>query len=414
MSTVKPRPSRPAHHANNNGTRFINPWPSAGAPTWAELLQASFPFGFYKTDLHTHHKARAVKVVKPDWGAATLKDRNLDRRKCIISTWLGHAGALIEIPSLYEADGRSLWLLFDPIFSMRAGPTQYGGVVRAKSSPCQVEDLPGCDAIFISHNHYDHTDWPTIQAVSKRFPKTKYFVLLGIKQWLTSSGIPDKQIYELDWWQNREYSPLDFGLQVTSASDEETILRFSCVPAQHNSGRIVIDQGSTLWCGWVVERLLRSKDDSAESKATRQGAVYHAGDTGYRRITRSETVCPAFKEIGERFGPFDISFVPIWRGGSLGFISNLGLRLSHDDIPSALHGSPRDAVAIHQDVRSRNTVGIHFGTFVGSDNETNEAMIEFGQACDEQGVGDLDDENESDKGRAGTLDIGGSLAVAIK
>ncbi len=387
MSTVKPAPSRPAHHANNNGTRFINPWPSAGAPTWAELLQASFPFGFYKADLDTHHKARSVKVIKPDWGAASLKDRNLERRTCIIGTWLGHAGALVEIPSLHEADSGSLWLLFDPIFSTRAGPTQYNGVVRAKSSPCQVENLPGGDALFVP---------------------------LGIKQWLSSSGIPDKQIYELDWWQNREYSPLDFGLQVTSTVEEETILRFSCVPAQHNSGRIVIDQGSTLWCGWVVERLLRSKDESAESKVTRQGAVYHAGDTGYRRITRSETVCPAFKEIGERFGPFDMSFVPIWRGGSLGFISNLGLRLSHDDIPSALHGSPTDAVAIHKDVRSRNTIGIHFGTFVGSENETHEAVIEFGQACDEHGVGDLDDENESDKGRAGTLDIGGSLAVAIE
>ena len=30
--------------------------------------------------------------------------------------------------------------------------------------------------------------------------------------------------------------------------------------------------------------------------------VYFAGDTGY---------CPGFKEIGEAYGPFDVSLIPI-------------------------------------------------------------------------------------------------------
>jgi len=97
----------------------------------------------------------------------------------------------------------------------------------------------------------------------------------------------------------------------------------------------------------------------------------------------------------------------------MGLISYLGLRLAHHDVPSTLHTSPTDAVSLHRDVRSRNTVAIHFGTFIGSENESCEATIEFGEASDEQGVRSLEDPEEGENGRAGTLDIGASLAVEI-
>ena len=228
-----------------------------------------------------------------------------------------------------------------------------------------------------------------------------------------SSGVPEELIFELDWWDNREYSLSDFGHQVAPASNDQNVLKFSCVPAQHNSGRSPMDVGGTLWCGWVIERLSYSNDESGKSRATRNGAVYQAGDTGYRRTAKSQVVCPAFKEIGEKFGPFDLSFVPIWRGGSLGFISSMGLRLSHHDIPSAFHGSPTDAADIHMDVQSRNTIGIHFGTFIGSEQESFEAIIEFAKACDDRAVGSLEDQTQNERGRAGAIDIGESFAVAI-
>ena len=413
MNTPKRQPSRPAHHANNSATAFVNPWSSAGAPTWGELVQSSFPLGFYKDEHIRHEKARALKVVTPDWGAASLKRRSLDKTRSIVGTWLGHASALVEIPPLDDTAQKSVWLLFDPIFSMRAGPTLNSGVARFKKAPCGVEDLPGCDVVFISHNHYDHLDAESIRAIVEKFPEARYLVGLGIKRWMSSMGVPDVQCSEMDWWQNRESGLEDFGIQPPSASTDQIIFRFSCVPAQHNSARSPIDQGRTLWCGWVVERFLRSQDESTESKATRRGAVYHAGDTGYRRTSRSHVICPAFKEIGERFGPFDLSFIPMWRGGTLGFFSSFGLRLSHQDIPTALHASPADAMAIHLDVKSRNSVGVHFGTFVGSESETYEATTELAQACEKLSVAGLDDseETQNENGHAGILDIGDSLAV---
>jgi len=250
-------------------------------------------------------------------------------------------------------------------------------------------------------------------ALFKKFPKARYFVPLGNKTWLRSLGIPEDRIHELDWWDKREYSVQDFGHDTSDTSSEDVILRFTATPAQHNSGRGALDQGATLWCGWIIEQLLFSKDEAETSKIKRMGVIYHAGDTGYRRTAKSEVVCPVFKDIGQRFGPFDLSFVPIWRGGTLGFFSHMGLRLSHNDIPSALHGSPIDAIDIHNDVMSRNTVAVHFGTFVGSENESLEAVMEFEEGRDVRGVRSLDEQAIDGGGRAGIVDIGGSVAVEI-
>lgn len=269
--------------------------------------------------------------------------------------------------------------------------------------------------MIISHNHYDHLDLLTIQSLLKKFPAAKYFVPLGNKSWLTSLGISPENVVELDWWDKREFSPEDFGKKAKQEGSDEVVLRFTCVPAQHNSGRGALDQGTTLWSGWVIEQLLVSTDEDTPSQTRRKGAIYHAGDTGYRRTAKSEAVCPVFKEIGRKFGGFDLSFVPIWRGGTLGWISKLGLRLDHNDIPAALHASPIDAVDIHGDVGSRCSVAVHFGTFVGSENESLEAVLEFEEGREERGVASLDgDEGGSGKGRAGIVDIGGSVVVEVE
>jgi N-acyl-phosphatidylethanolamine-hydrolysing phospholipase D len=266
----------------------------------------------------------------------------------------------------------------------------------------------------ISHNHYDHLDMFTIKSIFKRFPKAKYFVALRNKNWVCSLGIPGDRVFALDWWQNRDYSLEDFGYTQSNGPSVDTVIRFTCVPAQHNSGRGAMDQGTTLWCGWVIEQLLVSKDESGISKSKRKGAIYHAGDTGYRRTAKSTALCPIFEEIGQRFRGFDVSFVPIWRGGSLGFVSAMGLRLSHKDIPSAFHASPADAIEIHRDVLSRNTVAVHFGTFVGSKDESLEAIMEFEEARENREVLRLGEQVDDERGRAGIIDIGGSMAVAIE
>ncbi|KAK2627630.1 hypothetical protein QTJ16_003596 [Diplocarpon rosae] len=408
---------RPAHHANKHGTLFRNPWPSAEKPSWNELLSISNPLSWYSThELEKHAKAREIKALKPDWGASDLKARGLQRQECIIGTWLGHAGAMVEMPvaAIDEGSGRkSLSVLFDPIFSTRAGPNAYTGPSRLKPSPCQALDLPACDAVVISHNHYDHLDLVTIKAVLAKFPRCLYFVPRGNKGILMSTGIPGRQIHEMDWWSSLDLACSDFGFEAREDVSDHSGLRFTCVPAQHNSGRGATDQGHTLWSGWVVESF--SQPESAPSGAlrARRGGIYHAGDTGYRRTARSDEVCPVFAEVGERLGPFDLAFIPLWRGGTLGLISYMGLRLSHQEIPSVFHASPADAIAIHQAVKSRTTVGVHFGTFIGSEHESYEAIIEFEDAREKQGIATLEASSRCEHGRAGVLDIGGSIAIRL-
>ncbi|PVH77134.1 Metallo-hydrolase/oxidoreductase [Cadophora sp. DSE1049] len=449
----KPNPNRPSHHTNNDRSSFRNPWPSASPPTWTEILQSSFPLSLYPNLSKKHPDIRDVKVVVPDWGEEDLKARGpgKERDECIVATTLGHAGVMVQVPlegTMVKGEGEGekddgkwgkerLWVVFDPIFSARAGPTQYTGPGRLRRAPCQVEDFPGCDAVVISHNHYDHLDLPTIQAILKKFPKAKYFVPLGNQSWFAALGIPTDHIVELDWWEEREFSLQDFGYSYADSisqstgekRSQETKIKFTCVPAQHNSARSPLDQGNTLWCGWVVEQLLISKDSNPDpdpsptstdadittkTQTQRKGTIYHAGDTGYRPLSTSTTTCPIFTEIGQKFGPIDLSFLPIWRGGSLSFFSTLGLRLSHKDIPSALHASPADAIDIHVDVRSRNSVGVHFGTFVGSENESLEPILEFEEAREERGVAPLKVGGSAGKTRAGVVDIGGSVAVKIR
>jgi N-acyl-phosphatidylethanolamine-hydrolysing phospholipase D len=403
---------RPAHHVNDSATKFRNPDPAAGAPTWAELTGLSFPLGWYPPEPETPSQIRPIKVVTPDWGAEAtkLREATSSNSEYLVATWLGHAGAMVELPSLKSSttSKQSSFILFDPIFSGRAGPTRYIGTSRMRQSPCIAGDLPGCHAVFISHNHYDHLDLPTVLEIVAKFPDTKWFVPLGNKAWFTGSGILAENIVEMDWWGTWEGDLLQE--KDGSNMDKTSWLKVSCVPAQHNSGRKGYDSGSTLWCGWVVERFT-TNGTLSKSNAIRKGSVYHAGDTGYRRIAKSTAITPMFREIGAKFGSFDVSFIPIWRGGSLGIISYAGVRLLHQHMPSALHCSPEDAVNIHKDVKSRNTVAVHFGTFVGSELESQESVHEFYEACLANNIKDLRSKQNDDHGCAGTIDIGESILV---
>jgi len=134
---------------------------------------------------------------------------------------------------------------------------------------------------------------------------------------------------------------------------------FVCTPAQHSSGRGIFDQSHILWAGWVVCRFPSappSEVDSipmpSSSNHTLTASIYHTGETGYATASGP---CPAFSEIGEKYGSFDLAMIPIWHGASLSILRQLGLRLTPGathTLLSQLHTSPRDALALARDVRA--------------------------------------------------------------
>lgn len=215
-------------------------------------------------------------------------------------TWVGHSTLLIQL------DGVNV--LTDPQWSARASPVSFGGPRRLVPPGLRFEDLPPIHVVVISHDHYDHLDRDTVTRLAA-LHRPRFLVPLGLKAWFADLGITD--VEELDWWDERALRGLTF----------------TCVPAQHFSGRTLWDRNRRLWSGWVV--------------AGRARRLYFGGDTAH---------WDGLKEIGARLGPFDVAALPI--GAYLPPV-----------IMKASHLSPEEALQALSDVRGRALVPIHWGTF---------------------------------------------------
>lgn len=311
-------------------------------------------------------KGPTVPVRKPTF----LPTRDT---KVLRATWLGHACYYIEYTN-------GLRILFDPVFTCRCSPLSFIGPKRFTEMPCKIADLPYIDAVVISHSHYDHLSLPTIREIQALHPQVQFFAPLGNKRWFDSCNI--KNSHELDWWQSTNLT-----VSLPDVSEPLTA-SISCLPCQHKSGRSPFDQDQTLWASWSV---------SAGGKS-----VYFAGDTGYRTVDAQprevETSdydvtdtryphCPAFKQIGALRGPFDLGLIPIGA-------------YSPRFIMSPMHANPFDSVNIFRDTNCKRAFGMHWGTWV----LTNEDVLEpprllrkalKGKGMDEEGVFDVLEIGES-------------------
>jgi L-ascorbate metabolism protein UlaG (beta-lactamase superfamily) len=233
-------------------------------------------------------------------------------------TFVNHSTFLIQV------DGVNI--LTDPVWSKRVSPYSWIGPKRMRPPGIRFEDLPRIHLVLLSHNHYDHLDLQTMRMVfGGHHPRI--ITPLGVKKFLDDHYITGA--VETDWWQE---------VEVVNR------LKVQSVPAQHFSGRGLMDRDGTLWCGYVIR--------------SSAGNVYFAGDTGYNPVT--------FRDIGARCGPMKISMLPIGAYKPAWFMA-------------PIHVSPEESVRIHIDTQSQTSIATHFGTFPladdGSDDPVNDLKI---------------------------------------
>lgn len=252
-----------------------------------------------------------------------------------IVEWIGH--------TTFHLRYADISLLTDPIWSDRCSPVQWAGPKRTQAPAKHLANLPKVDLVLLSHDHYDHCDTATLQALYRQNPKVKFFVPLGCRRLVERYGF--ENITELGWWESQELLVRGVHLQVT------------CVPAQHNSGRGVFDHNTTLWCGWTAALWHGQFGNKI---------CYFAGDTGYNPID--------FQEIGRKLGPMDLSLIPI------------GAYLPRQ-ILSGVHVDPSEALLIHKEVGSRISLASHFGTFDLAQEDVLQPVVDLCHALDQKGSG---------------------------
>ncbi|WP_338517149.1 MBL fold metallo-hydrolase [Alteromonas gracilis] len=235
---------------------------------------------------------------------------------------LGHSTTLIKVKGEY--------ILIDPVFSERASPVQWMGPKRFHASPINVEALPELAAVIISHDHYDHLDKGSIEILKH---KTKQFVMpLKVGNHLRDWGVENSKITELDWWQKTILS----GIEIVAT------------PSQHFSGRGLFDRDETLWASWVIRSTTTN--------------VFYSGDSGY---------FDGFKDIGEKYGPFDLSLIETG---------------AYNELWSDIHMLPHQCLKAHIDVQASVMMPVHNSTFDLALHNWNEPLVKITALAEKQRV----------------------------
>jgi L-ascorbate metabolism protein UlaG (beta-lactamase superfamily) len=223
----------------------------------------------------------------------------------------------------------------DPFLSDHASPVPPLGPKRVVPPALRAHELPPIDILLLTHNHYDHLDLPSLDALP-RAPGARALVPLGLGHYASARGFDP--VAEMDW---HDRLTID-GIEIAS------------LPAIHMSKRGLFDRNRTLWTGYGLQ--------------TGQRRVYLAGDTGYG---------PVFEDLAKRVAPFDVGLVPIGAYEPRALMRQV-------------HTTPEEAVQIGRDLAIRRLVAMHWGTIQLTDEPLFEPPGRFRKAAREAGYAEDD------------------------
>ena len=326
--SLSPEMEKGECHRFFDGT-FFNPWSSTVKNAHEKCSSGFFSRAFSFTTPGkdpVYPNALSTATLDSVHGVAIYRpnDWHAPPPEGMTVVWLGHSCVIVQFDNLT--------ILTDPSLDAKCGSA---GAKRIRSVPCQVEDIKNVDIVLLTCDRHEFLSKNTVKTLlsSHEKGKIRWYCGLGIKKLLEEWGCEDENVTELDWWGSSAFNPR---------------VSITFVPAQNWSGR----GGSvnkTLWGCWAVKGPTRS--------------FLHVGATGY---------CQVFPTVGTLLGPFSFATVPIAGYESL-------------ESPLWCSATPRQAVKIHQDVKSEKSLAIHWGTWVLSREPFFEPKRELEQIIEEEG-----------------------------
>ena len=285
--TLTNRYSKSSNWKNNKFENLVVTEMDINLKTLPGLIKESFK------DRKTRSPEKPIPVMNFDQGMF-----NADSEPNFI--WYGHSVLLMKL------GGKKI--LIDPMLGPDAAPIAPFATKRFSDNTLDlIDQLPDLDLIIYTHDHYDHLDLASLQKLKTKC--SNFYVALGVGRHLEKWGINSSNITEFDWWDSAEFENI----------------KITFTPSRHFSGRGPFDRAKSLWGGWVFE--------------TNVHKIYWSGDGGYG---------DHFKEVGEKFGSFDIGFMECgqynWRW-------------------HAIHMYPEEAVWAAQDANVKAAIPVHWAGF---------------------------------------------------
>lgn len=227
--------------------------------------------------------------------------------------WYGHSAILMRINKKN--------ILIDPMLGPDTSPIAPITTKRFSDNTLTfIDEFPNIDLIVLTHDHYDHLDYASIQKLKGK--TKKYWVALGLKRHLVSWGVDRDSITEFDWWDSKIL--------------EDITITFT--PTRHFSGRGLTDRQQCLWGGWAF------KTDTEN--------IWFSGDGGYGNH---------FKMVGERLGPFDFGFMESGQ---------------YNDDWHQIHLFPHESIQAAIDANVKKVMPVHWAGFALSYQHTWQEPVE--------------------------------------
>jgi L-ascorbate metabolism protein UlaG (beta-lactamase superfamily) len=238
--------------------------------------------------------------LRPDIRIPTQKTdlSSLDSQQDLV-IWLGHSSYFVQL------GGRRI--LIDPVFSRYASPIPFANEAFEGTNIYSADDFPDIDYLLMTHDHWDHLDYPSIRALRD---KVRHVVCgFGVDQYFLHWGYAKEIVHAAEWFTSLTLDS-DFTIHI--------------LPARHYSGRM-FSKNLTLWAGFALE--------------TSRRRLLFGGDSGYGQH---------IAKIRERFESFDLAVLDMGQ---------------YDSRWRYIHMTPEEAAQTADELHAKALLPAHVGKF---------------------------------------------------